>query len=388
MKKNVLIIGPYLPGKYFGGPVKSLLNLVETLSDYFNFYVVTGDRDLNAKEIYNDVEIGSWNQVGKARVFYVPKGKEFKYIRFILKEIDYDLVYTSSFFSKKSIIIQMLKYLNIIKKPVIVAPRGEFSSGALAIKSAKKKFFLKIYKLLKVSRNLSYTCTSKNDKQDILNVLGNNNKINIAENIISGDLEVGKSVREKKSGYLKIATVSRISKIKNIDYSLRLLQLIDNNEVSYEEIVFDIYGPLEDRNYWDECLSISGNLSEKIIVNYKGPVDYSEVIKILSNYHIFLFPTKGENFGHVIQEAFLSGCPVITSDQTPWRDLEELEVGHDIALENQEGFIGAIKQYLYMKDKEYRLTSINAYRYGVSKVEQQLSIKEHIDMFNSERSAF
>lgn len=384
MKKTILILGPFLPGKSFGGPVKSLINLVETLHDNFNFYVVTGDRDLNARDVYNDVEIGSWNQVGKANVFYVPKGEEFKYIRCILKNIDYDLVYTSSFFSKNSLIIQILKYLNMINKPVIVAPRGEFSSGALAIKSTKKKVFLGFYKLLKVSRKLSYTCTSINDKQDILNVLGNHTKLYTAGNIVSGDLKAGKFIREKSSGYLKIVTVSRISKIKNIDYSLRLLQLIDNNETSFQEIIFDIYGPLEDSYYWDECLSIISNLSEKIIVNYKGPIDYSEVIKILPNYHILLFPTKGENFGHVIQEAFISGCPVITSDQTPWRDMEELEVGYDISLENQGEFIEAVKRYLYLEDKDFKILSFNAYNYGVSKVKNQSSVKEHIDMFNNE----
>jgi hypothetical protein len=42
----------------------------------------------------------------------------------------------------------------------------------------------------------------------------------------------------------------------------------------------------------------------------------------LAEYDLFLFPTLGENYGHVISEALASGCPVVISDQTPWRNLE------------------------------------------------------------------
>jgi glycosyltransferase involved in cell wall biosynthesis len=34
-----------------------------------------------------------------------------------------------------------------------------------------------------------------------------------------------------------------------------------------------------------------------------------------------VFPTLGENFGHVIAESLSASCPVICSDQTPWNDV-------------------------------------------------------------------
>ena len=36
---------------------------------------------------------------------------------------------------------------------------------------------------------------------------------------------------------------------------------------------------------------------------------------------IFLFPTRGENFGHVVAEALSVGCPVLTTPTTIWTDL-------------------------------------------------------------------
>jgi glycosyltransferase involved in cell wall biosynthesis len=383
MKKNIVVVGPYLPGKSYGGPVKSIINMVETLNDYFNFYIITDDRDLNSQETYQDVEIGAWNIVGKANVFYVPKAKELKYINSILKTIDYDLVYISSFFLKNSVIIQIMKWLNFIKKPVIVAPCGEFSPAALSIKAAKKKSFIKMYKLLNIKNSLTYACTSINDRQHILNVLGDKIKIFISGNIVSNEIE-DHLVRNKIVGQLKIVTLSRISKIKNIDYSLNLLKILADIDNSFSKIVFDIYGPIEDEKYWNECLAIIQKLTNKIEVNYKGSVENIDVINTLSSYHIFLLPTKGENFGHVIQEAFLSGCPVIISDQTPWSGLKELDVGFDISLTNQTAFVATIKYYLNMDDADYKLASHKAYVYGAEKVRNQLAIKEHLEMFNIE----
>ena len=33
-------------------------------------------------------------------------------------------------------------------------------------------------------------------------------------------------------------------------------------------------------------------------------------------------PSKGENFGHIIMESLAASTPVIISDLTPWKDLE------------------------------------------------------------------
>ena len=114
-----------------------------------------------------------------------------------------------------------------------------------------------------------------------------------------------------------------------------------------------------------------------------GPKDYDEIIDILSKYHVFLLPTKGENFGHVIQEAFLAGCPVIISDQTPWNNLERIKVGHDFPLKMREAYIETIKTYINMEQSMYNSLSDKSYEYGIRKISTQTAIEEHIEMFNN-----
>ena len=68
-----------------------------------------------------------------------------------------------------------------------------------------------------------------------------------------------------------------------------------------------------------------------VVVDYKGEVLPPDVPSVFASADLFVFPTKGENFGHVILEALSVGTPVLTSDQTPWRGdlgrgLEELSL--------------------------------------------------------------
>ena len=44
-------ISHYIPGYKSGGPVKSIYNLSEHLNKYFDFLIVTSDRDLKDKKL-------------------------------------------------------------------------------------------------------------------------------------------------------------------------------------------------------------------------------------------------------------------------------------------------------------------------------------------------
>ena len=74
MKKILILIAWYLPGYKAGGPIQTIKNLTDHLGDEYEFYILTGDRDLGDKVPYPGIQYHTWNKIGKARVRYVKPG--------------------------------------------------------------------------------------------------------------------------------------------------------------------------------------------------------------------------------------------------------------------------------------------------------------------------
>ncbi len=76
-----------------------------------------------------------------------------------------------------------------------------------------------------------------------------------------------------------------------------------------------------------------------------------------------------ENFGHVIAEALMVGCPVIISDQTPWTDVNNIEGGWSIALENPKEFVEAIQIIVNASSQEEQKFKNNILKYVYEKLD-------------------
>ena len=108
-KKILCLIDYYLPGINSGGPVESISNLVEKLGNEFDIKIICRDHDIKSKKKYINVDVDSWNIVGKAKVFYASqKTLSPILMRKIIKKTDFDLIYFNSFFSFKFTIISLL----------------------------------------------------------------------------------------------------------------------------------------------------------------------------------------------------------------------------------------------------------------------------------------
>lgn len=376
----LVFVAYYLPGYKAGGPIRTIDNMVDRLSDYFTFKIITLDRDLGDITPYPGIKQNTWNQVGKAMVYYLkPTSISWKNFKRLMKDTSCDLIYLNSFFSWnftiKPLILRKIGVINK-KTPIILAPRGEFSLGAIHLKSFKKKIFLLFSKVFGLYNDIIWQASSEFEKEDIKRVMGKNKEILIAPVIPSlfneGNVDL---LGFKSSGYLKCVFISRISPKKNLKYALELLKNV-NGQVEY-----NIYGPIEDKNYWNECLSIIKSLPENITVTYQGVLAHQDVFKVFTKHHLFLFPTLGENFGHVIIESLTAGCPVIISDQTPWRDLEKEGAGWDLPLGKSELFQKAIQQCINMDKNEFRLLSRNAKKYGINRSNNDKILEANRNLF-------
>jgi len=311
------VVDYYLPGFKGGGPIRTIANMCKVLGEQVEMSIFTRDHDLGSEETYPNIEVDSWNEVSDANVFYASR-ESFGHrgLGRAQSSLNYDLLYLNSFFSARAS-IQVLLWARVFnpKMPILLAPRGEFSEGALSLNSTKKRLYIEISKLLGLYSKVNWHASTQSERSDIMRQFPNvENRIFLAEDPV----DIGEPVLpldpalSAENDNLRLAFISRISPMKNLDALLRILGNADF------DVLLDIYGPIEDDAYWNLCKSQIATLPDSVVVNYAGSVNPDEVSRTFSRYDAFAFPTRGENFGHVIFEALRSGTPVILSENTPW----------------------------------------------------------------------
>lgn len=382
MPRPIILIftGYFLPGFKAGGPIQSLKNIIDHFSIEYEFKIITSDRDLGDGVPYKNVQKNTWIKQGEVDVFYLSRGDcTIRTLKKAIADAQPDLLYFNSFFDLCFTIKPLLiRKLNMLPKKigVVIAPRGEFSLGALALKPFKKKIFMYLAKNIGLYNNLTWQTSSQYESEDIKAWAGDNANVCIASNLppkMPVDCQSLKS--EKSDNNLRIVCLTRIARKKNIDGALRMLIDIKS------DVKFDLYGPGEDKKYWNECKEIINTIPHNIKVNYYGQLPHEEIGKVLAKYDLFFMPTHGENFGHVILEALMAGLPVLISDLTPWRDLEKKGIGWDISLDCPECFQNVIEMCAQMKGSEYKAFNINAFSYAKSILNDSKVIESNRNLF-------
>lgn len=336
----------------FGGPLRSLLNLQEWLSDDYEFFILTRNHDLGSKVPYEDVTTNSWQPVEQSSAWYLssPCWSPRPMIRAFNQAKPQLLYFHSAFDFCLTIIPLALRKAGLIsrKLPVVVAPRGEFTPGARSIKKHKKNLFLLLAKACGLYRGVHWQATNDDEAAQIKALWGEHISVSVAPNLPPRVADSKpRRTSPKRAGKLRLVFLSRISRMKNLDGALEILKGVS------DDVDFSIYGTKEDEQYWNECQCLIDELPANVRAEYLGPVTPEMVVATLSQYDILLLPTLGENFGHVVFESLTAGCPVLLSDRTPWRELSSSRAGYDIALEDLNSFRSAISRFAKMDEAEF-----------------------------------
>lgn len=374
---NLLVfIDWYLPAFKAGGPVQSIANFVYTFRSRFNISIVTSDRDLGDTTPHLNISVCRWIQKENYRVMYLdPEHQTTAFYKTIFDETKYQYIYFNSFFS----VPFTLKPLFIAKKrniKIVLAPRGMLGKGALQIKPLKKYLFIAVSKLFGIYNGVIWHATAASEKEEISNIFGKSCNIKVAPNLPSSRLSEN-ILREKRPDELSLFFVSRIAQKKNLLDSLKWLKKVS----SFININFFIIGPIDESSYWTLCQNEINALALNIKVKYLGTIPNQDLTNYLVNYHFLYLPTLNENYGHVIIESFQCGCPVIISNRTPWRSLEEKGIGWDIPLENPEKFVEAIEYCAAMGQEEFNAMSQRAFEYAKKVTEDPAVLEANRRLF-------
>ena len=349
--------------------------MVEYLGDEFNFKIITRDRDLGDEKPFAGIKVNEWNDGHKCKVFYLTKNQA---LRTVINQTEFDTYYLNSFFDFHfSIKILLLRLFGLIKKKqIILAPRGEFMTGALKTRTLKKRIFIVLSKFLSLHKNLIWHASTKSEADEIKREIGHGINYRIALDVPDFSLlEIEGNRRKKREGFLRIVFLSVIVPKKNLKFAIEVLNKVEGN------FTFDIYGPIKDENYWKECQSaISPRIKER--VTYKGEINNSQIHNIYPNYDLFFFPTLGENFGHVIWESLVFGCPVLTTPNTAWNNLEKCNAGWIIDLNSFDKMKMQIEELIKTDRSSYSKFTNGTTKYTRA-FNKDRTLTDNVDLFKN-----
>jgi glycosyltransferase involved in cell wall biosynthesis len=381
-KPVVLATVPYyLPGYKGGGKLIAMRNLVAALNDQFHFKVMTADRDLGDVRPYRGIAFNRWLGGERCEVFHLQRQSGWlRIVREQLAQTSYDILYLNTVFSRPFGIVPLLlrRFSAIAARPVVVAPRGEFASGALAIKSARKRAFLTLARRLGLFDGVVWQASGEQEACDIRNIAGADAQIILAPDPLSTEYRSWQPSRYRKErGRLDILFLARITPLKNLHLAIEAIRGLEGN------IVFRIAGPVDDSQYWSRCRTRLASLGAHIQTDYLGPIATSEVSNCLGRHGLLLAPSASESFGFVIFEALLAGCPVLISDRTPWRNLAEKGIGWDLPLAHPDRIRAALQHCVAMDTRSHRALSNRARKFALGYMARDDSTARNAAMFHA-----
>lgn len=379
-KKRILIsIDWFVPGYKAGGPIQSCANLIAHLKEEFDFWVITRNTDYCSDEPYNDVLSDSWNALEKNVHAYYFSQKKLNSTNLykVIRDVNADIVYINGVYSFYFSVLPIFFSKALRVRQILIAGRGMFAPGSINVKGEKKRLFFRIVKALGLYKNVAFHATNKVEQDDIRAILGDQMDIKIAPNLPKVLSTILPAARHKEVGKLKVISVARISPEKNTKFALEVL----SNYRGTGKILFDIYGPVYNSDYWEECQKVMSQLPLNVTVTYHGSLENSLIHEKLSQYHLMFLPTRGENFGHIILESLMAGCPVLISDKTPWKNLQDFEAGFDLQLDDQQSFIDVLANFVHLDAEHFNQFSVNAIGLAKKYIEDKGALDANRSLF-------
>jgi hypothetical protein len=169
--------------------------------------------------------------VRKAWVYYVsPERRRLFAWAHLIRETPHDVLYLNSLFNPVYTLLPLLsrRLAGLQMKPVVVAPRGEFSTGALGLKRWKKRPFLAGANIVGPYRNVLWHASTEDEARLILRQFGGAARIVTARNLppISGQQRTSSEAIDAPGLSLVPALIFRLHQLNaEIDWSLSQIWL-------------------------------------------------------------------------------------------------------------------------------------------------------------------
>lgn len=233
---------------------------------------------------------------------------------------------------------------------VILTPHGMLEPWIMARHYWTRKLpALLLYQKKAIKEANCLHATSESEKDNLLR-LGYNDKIKIIANGIDiENINLKTNWKRKK----QILYLSRIHVKKGIEF---LLEAVAELQKELNEYVVHIAGEGEEY-YINRLKEKTKQLGIESIIDFCGGVYGEKKWQLFRDADVFILPTYSENFGIAIAEALACGTPVITTDGTPWEEINALHCGWYTKI-GTEATIKALRQFIQATEEELKKMGI------------------------------
>lgn len=226
----------------------------------------------------------------------------------------FDILYLHGCWRLRFLLYFVFAKLNNLK--IFISPHGMLDPGSLNERKLIKYISWTLYQKYIFKFSDCIIVNSKNEKNNLIKMIKHKNIKVITHGI---DLINYKKKKLKQIVSPNFVFFSRIHPIKN------LKELVNQwvQHKIYKKYKLTIYGDIGNKKYFNEIINI---IKDKENIIYKGPL-YKKKIQTLSNFDVFIFPSKSENFGLVVLEALSAGLFILFNKNLPWNKIEKMGFG-------------------------------------------------------------
>jgi len=216
-----------------------------------------------------------------------------------------------------------LIYNKLRPTPYVVTPRGMLEKWALNQSYFKKLIYYHLIEKYHLKNAACLRATSDMEMNTFKKLGFKNKIINIPNSIKIPKINLKFKIKKKK----RILFLNKINKKKGISELLNAWKHIHNKYLDWELVICGF----DENGYKDKMIKLSNELKLNRVV-WKDSVLGKDKYNLFRSSDLFVLLSHSENFGLSIAEALSFGLPVITTTNTPWKDLKKYNCGWCIDL--------------------------------------------------------
>lgn len=325
-------------------------------------------------------KIKAFQTIGPANLGISPK--LFNNIKYV--ENNFDILHQHGAFLPISLFSKFLSK-NI---KVVISPHGLFEPERLRTQFLKKKI---VRYLFEDSNFKNSSCLVACSTQEAINLKALNFKLPIAilpnginENFMSfkstpTDRKLFRQKKNIPANKKVMLFLSRIHPLKGLKLLLNALSDLKEKIIKNNWVL--VIAGIDENNHEMELVRLVNKLGINDLVYFIGPVYGKEKLLSYDISSTFILPSLNENFGIVVIEALARAIPVITTKNTPWKDLDEYSCGWWID-RNKDSFISTLEAIAELDDKILHVMGSNGKNLVKNRYLWPSIAKQSISLYN------